>query len=149
MFFVFQIKYLTQFFTCASFPNRFNTAHSIKKWYSTDSERRLSREFRHHCGGIRSWKSVVMIGSSTLKNFAILAIFFSPLICCDRPGRMESNACHWRGTGSSPLATWVNDTRLKIDISYDNEITCNVYLKLQENRTMTMSIENFKASVKS
>jgi len=69
-----------------------------------------------------------------LKNFAILALFFSPLICCGPP-HISSDGCG--------IATLENDHRLKIYIPYNDYEYCSVAVDFPEPTAMTLTIEKF------
>ena len=80
----------------------------------------------------------MMNRGSTLKNFAILALFFSPLICCGPP-HISSDGCG--------IATLENDHRLKIYIPYNDYEYCSVRLDFPEPTAMTLTIDYFEVSV--
>ena len=96
---------------------------------------------QHNC--IRSRTFIVMNRRSILTNFAILAVFLFPM---GRTAEIKYDNCR--------LAELVTDSRLKINLQYNNTLPnkvtrqkyCWVTLKLPETRTMTLTIDNFKVS---
>ena len=74
---------------------------------------------------------------STLKTFAISALFLYPLI-----SRRNSESIIECG-----LAELVSDNRLKIDLPYNNKMDCHVELSFSEPKNFLLSIENFKVRV--
>ena len=88
----------------------------------------------------RSWKSIVMNRGSTLMKFGILALFFCPLISC----RYTESIITRDDCG---LATLVSNNRLKINLSYSNNMNCFVQLIFSEVKNFLLTIENFKVSI--
>ena len=74
-----------------------------------------------------------------MKDFAILALFFCPLISCRSIAQITRDNCG--------LAELMSDNRLKIDLPYNNNMNCYVELSLPEPRDFMLTIENFKVSV--
>ena len=77
---------------------------------------------------------------STLKTFAISALFLYPLISRrNNESIITEDECG--------LAELVSDNRLKIDLPYNNKMDCHVELSFSEPKNFLLSIENFKVSV--
>merc|ERR1711862_160840 len=88
--------------------------------------------------GSRSWKSMVMNMGSTLMKFGIFALFFCPLISC----RYTESIITRDDCG---IATLVSNNRLKINLSYSNNMNCFVQLIFSEVKNFLLTIENFKS----
>ena len=79
---------------------------------------------------------------SILKNFAILAIFFSPCLISATTSTGPEIVLDDCG-----LAELVTDHRMKIDLRYDNNMNCRVTLKLPQTKTFKLTIDNFRVSL--
>ena len=79
---------------------------------------------------------------SILKNFAILAIFFSPCLVSVMTSTAPEIFYDYCG-----IARLVTDNRMKIDLRYDNNMYCKVTLKLPQTKTLKLTIDNFRVSL--
>ena len=84
-------------------------------------------------------------GGSLLKNFAILALLSSAVICWRFPNkRYKRPTITYDNCG---LAKLVTSNRLQINLTYNNNMDCTVVLGLLETRAVKLSIDNFQVSV--